>query len=641
MKKTIYRALFMMFIVMIFTQTSKAQVYSDFDTVRVVKADYVPVNATGAGTTALTSFILPPGSTSFDDGYNLVTLPFKFEFNGDIVSQVYVCINGFLTFSTPLTQTQARSNGLFVDDINTYATNVIAPFWGDHYYRPASDAILPKTFKQSGIYTNVSNTSATFVNSNGAVVPQRVFTVEWRDLNLNKDISIIESSIGSFQVKIYESMDQYSNQSDIEFCYGSIGGNTSTSLTTVHTKNASVGLKGEFGDFINALYNENTVSGSKPYSLAKSSTTLTNDWTPSGYNNLRLRFNALRRFNVDEFWGDGDADFSKAPGRPHNAYAQIQGRYVTINDVRTILRSVAKKYPLDSIRRRAAYHADVDHNGRFYYATSTSGTTTISTRTDIKNRDLNYAENLPAGITSIKKIYYQANEFDASKILNFLSGKIPSLPWRYDSIPQYGKQNLVNVANGIKIGQVENRNSSVIVPIYANGNANGAISAKFDLNGDVINVVANKENNLVITDFDKSSVVIVASGVFTETQPIAFVEYTPNSNGIVLSDIVFNDNKVGTISTVTSLNSYVEEFTSSPNPFVGETKISFSVAEEGKYNLAIYDMIGNLVKELANNNFSIGNYTFNWDASNMQSGLYVCKLTSDKTTLINKLVVKK
>lgn len=642
MKKTLYRALLLMLSVIILSQASKAQVYSDYDTVRVVKADYVPVPAVGSGTTKLyvTDFTLPPAaSQSADDGYKKVTLPFSFEFNGDVYSEVYVCVNGFLTFSNPLSQAQNRSTGMFVDDIGTYAINVIAPFWGDHQYRSAAEAPPLGTYKESSIYVN---TSSTTVSYNGTLTPQKVFTVEWRDLNLNKNISDLQSSIGSFQVKIYESLDPYSKQSDIEFCYGSIGGNPSTTLTTVHTKNASVGIKGEFGDYVNALYNESGLNNLKPYGLAKTSTTLTNDWTPSGYNNLRLRFNALRRFNVDEFWGDGDADFSKAPGRPHYNLRFDQGRFVTINDVRTILKAVAKKIPLDSIRKRAAYHGDVDHNGRFYYATVPSGTTTIQVRTDIRNRDLNYADNLPSGITSIKKVYYQASEFDAAKILNFLSGKIPSLPWRYDTIPQYGKQNPVsNVATSIKMGQVENRNGNLFVPIYLNGTVNGAVSTKFEINGSVLNVTPNSGSNLVIPDFDNSNVVIVGTGSFNETEPIAYVEYTPNSNGIVLSDIVFNDNNVGTLTSVSSLNSSVAELSSSPNPFVGETNISFNVVEAGKYNLAIYDLIGNVVAELANNDFGIGNYNFKWDATSAQSGLYICKLTSAQSTLINKLVVKK
>lgn len=640
MKNKLSMALLLMLTVMILSQTSIAQVYSDYDTVRVVKASYVPITPGSSGTTKILSseFFLPPNVlvSNSDDGYKTVNLPFPFEFNGDVYNTVNICVNGFVTFAAPQTLSQFRSTGLFIDDINTYATNVIAPFWGDHKYRNAAEAAAPNTYKESAIYTNTANTSTTF-SKNGVATTQKVFTIEWRDLNVNKNISDLQSSIANFQLKIYQSTDEFTNQSDFEFCYGTVGGNLSTTLTTVHTKSASVGIKGEFGDFVNALYNDKTTGPSNPYALSKTSNSLTNEWTPSGFNDQRLRFNALRRFSIDEFWGDGDADFSKAEGRPHYNYRNNQGRYVTVNDVRTILRSVAKKYPLDSIRKRAAYHADVDHNGRFYYATSGS----ITTRTDIKNRDLNYADNLPAGITSIKKVFYQANEFDASKILNFLAGKIPSLPWRYDTIPQYGKQNPVSgLANGIKIGQVDSRNGNLFVPIYLNGISKGAVSAKFEVNGTVVNVTKNTDD-MFITEFDNSSVVIAASGNFNENEPFAFVEYTPNSNGVTLNDIVFNENKVGSITTIEDLNTAKTDFTSNPNPLVSETKISFNVTEAGKYTLAVYDMIGNVVAELANNNFSVGNYDFNWDASNVQSGLYVCKLTSNKSTLINKLVVKK
>jgi hypothetical protein len=43
-----------------------------------------------------------------------------------------------------------------------------------------------------------------------------------------------------------------------------------------------------------------------------------------------------------------------------------QSRFVTYNDVRKILRSVVENVPLDSALGREAFHADVDHDGRYY-----------------------------------------------------------------------------------------------------------------------------------------------------------------------------------------------------------------------------------------------------------------------------------
>lgn len=633
MRKKIYGALGALALSLtMLVQTSTAQIYGEFETVRVVQENYTPISGgTVHPSTDFKSGDLGIGGvTDKDDGYKKITLPFTFEFNGDNYDEVWVNVNGYVQFLKPgvfpLSLPQKLGTRLFTYDNSSVAYNVVAPFWGDHYYRDGGD--ISSSFTPSSIITHSSGT---------------IFTIEWKDLQINRDIANLpatnlQSSIGNFQLKLYKSNITSSKQGDIEFCYGLVGNNprlpSSSTITDVITKNASIGVKGDVGDFINALNNEEFGNPA----LAKSATNLTTGWQPSGGSNKRLRLVAKRNFNVAEFWGDGDADFSKADGRPHAAFFNVQNRYVTINDVRVILRSIATKNPLDSIRRRAAFHADVTHNGRFYY--------NAGVRTSIPNRDLNYYDNLPAGISSEKVVYYQANEYDAATILNYLSAKLPSLPWRYDSVPLYGKEKFEGpYANSIKLGTSVKDNGIVRLPISLNGRINGALGVKFNVNGEIVNVSKNSDNNLAI-DFEGNTVVIAGAGEFAANEEIAYVDVRTASNEIKLTDINFNDNQVGEISTLESLDDNGANLMNTPNPFNSSTDIKFDVAVSGKYALAIYDVYGKLVKELSNNFLNAGKYSFNWDGTTLtneaaQSGMYVAKLTSGNNTYTVKMVLNK
>lgn len=64
-----------------------------------------------------------------------------------------------------------------------------------------------------------------------------------------------------------------------------------------------------------------------------------------------------------------------------------------------------------------------------------------------------------------------------------------------------------------------------------------------------------------------------------------------------------------------------------PNPFNPTTTITFSVKEEGQVNLLIFNLVGQVVRELVNDQRSAGQYSVEWDGLNENgykapSGLY-------------------
>ena len=78
-----------------------------------------------------------------------------------------------------------------------------------------------------------------------------------------------------------------------------------------------------------------------------------------------------------------------------------------------------------------------------------------------------------------------------------------------------------------------------------------------------------------------------------------------------------------------------------PNPFNPVTMVSMSIPAEMEVHIAIHDMLGREIAELANGVYSTGNYELHWDASNQASGIYFVKMIAGGQTNIQKLMLVK
>jgi len=78
-----------------------------------------------------------------------------------------------------------------------------------------------------------------------------------------------------------------------------------------------------------------------------------------------------------------------------------------------------------------------------------------------------------------------------------------------------------------------------------------------------------------------------------------------------------------------------------PNPFNPSTTINYSIREKGLVNLKVFDILGNEVATLANENQEAGNYSVKFNASHLPSGIYFYRMTSGKFTATKKLILLK
>ncbi|NCS90386.1 MAG: T9SS type A sorting domain-containing protein, partial [Ignavibacteria bacterium] len=78
-----------------------------------------------------------------------------------------------------------------------------------------------------------------------------------------------------------------------------------------------------------------------------------------------------------------------------------------------------------------------------------------------------------------------------------------------------------------------------------------------------------------------------------------------------------------------------------PNPFNPITIINYQLPKEGLVTLKIYDILGNEVKILVNEQKEMGRYTVQFDASSLASGMYVYQLRANDYTSTKKMLLLK
>ena len=78
-----------------------------------------------------------------------------------------------------------------------------------------------------------------------------------------------------------------------------------------------------------------------------------------------------------------------------------------------------------------------------------------------------------------------------------------------------------------------------------------------------------------------------------------------------------------------------------PNPFNPSTIINYQLLVTGNVTLKIYNLMGEEVSELVNEEKAIGNYEVQFDASKLTSGVYFYRLQCNSFTQTRKLILMK
>ena len=109
-----------------------------------------------------------------------------------------------------------------------------------------------------------------------------------------------------------------------------------------------------------------------------------------------------------------------------------------------------------------------------------------------------------------------------------------------------------------------------------------------------------------------------------------------------LSNNVTPISEIEIINTTNQIN-----FSNYPNPFNPTTTISFSIPNKSKVDLTVYNIKGQKVKTLANNEFEYGDHSIVWGGDNesgefVGSGIYLYKLNvNGKIKAVKKCLLLK
>ena len=87
-------------------------------------------------------------------------------------------------------------------------------------------------------------------------------------------------------------------------------------------------------------------------------------------------------------------------------------------------------------------------------------------------------------------------------------------------------------------------------------------------------------------------------------------------------------------STFVLMNNY-------PNPFNAETTISYNLSVKGEVKITVYNIYGQLVETLFDGYENSGHHQVKWEAGDLASGIYVCKLETESVNLSRKMLLLK
>ena len=101
---------------------------------------------------------------------------------------------------------------------------------------------------------------------------------------------------------------------------------------------------------------------------------------------------------------------------------------------------------------------------------------------------------------------------------------------------------------------------------------------------------------------------------------------------------------MGPVSGVKASNNLPGAFALSqnyPNPFNPTTTIEFSLPVRSSVHLVLFNVLGQVVKEIVNGDYTAGTHRITLDASTLATGVYFYKLKAGQYTNVKKLLLMK
>jgi len=144
----------------------------------------------------------------------------------------------------------------------------------------------------------------------------------------------------------------------------------------------------------------------------------------------------------------------------------------------------------------------------------------------------------------------------------------------------------------------------------------------------------------------------VFNGVYPEIISLRLVDTKLGIDTLIQANITITDAefyaewkfRIGNITDVEDIDGVPSEFSLSqnyPNPFNPSTTIDFSIVERGLVKLKVFNLLGQEVALLVNEEKTAGHYNVDFNASQLASGIYVYQLQTNSFTATKKMILMK
>jgi hypothetical protein len=189
-----------------------------------------------------------------------------------------------------------------------------------------------------------------------------------------------------------------------------------------------------------------------------------------------------------------------------------------------------------------------------------------------------------------------------------------------------------HVGGGFAFGIVKGNDGSTLP---------GTLNYLVDASGNFVNYsVTDLDGSYMIQNIEAGNYTLVSAlPSFQSAQKSLSVDYLNNSTLNVDVNLTPNST-TGITDNATVITGYAL-MQNYPNPFNPSTTISYQLPQNSFVTLKVYNILGNEVATLVNEQQTAGKYNFNFKANNLASGVYFYKLTAGNFTSIKKLTLLK
>lgn len=262
-----------------------------------------------------------------------------------------------------------------------------------------------------------------------------------------------------------------------------------------------------------------------------------------------------------------------------------------------------------------------------YYKQSTSSTYSslpMSYNTDIGNND-EYTATIPSDFTSVGFVNYYCvathNGVDASGT---------------------DQNNVLLDSSSPGTLTINEAGTPITLASFTAKAKNGVVEVAWE-------TASEMENSHFLVYRDDAVIAqIGGAGTTSETNTYAYVddEVLPGVHEYALADVTYDGKEVKHDAVMVEVGAALAEANfvlnkAYPNPFNPSVTLSLEYAEGTDSEINIYNTQGILVETLYSGYMEAGKHELNWNASHMQSGVYIVKMIAGNVNSTQKLVLMK